>query len=635
MPRQPSTKCRFKEVDSTNFPGLYEMQLADARFAVSSAKTLRINISGATNLLDKEILIQLTAHDLVDSAQVQADIAKVLTVAPTLDSNNALNVSTKYTAGILASAGPQTLWVATTGNDSNSGLTRSAPFLTVAAAITAANPGDTIRVLAGTYATAVTNSKNGITIIGDSRSTTILSTTTGAAFTNTGSHLTLRNLKLLTTGTTTSTPAFTDANTFGTWLDQCDLRGGDDAYNGTNCYGARITGCRLFSHWDCIVGTGEVYVEGCYITSDGAYSDPSVVLLVVSANNAFVRNCFIDVNRTVDATGDTYAVASILGVFEACTISCQVTGGSATGRAVAVSTQNAGSNIFLRGCKLTSVHSADSAKAYDFFSGDSTSVISLQATQINTAKVNDTSRIRWLDGGPDLANVHNPTATNALTNTTISTSQQVVATASSPTTLQATTIATLTSQTVFTLTAGSADNDAYNGDFVVFQDQSTSTQKSVCIISDYVGSTKTVTLLNAPVFTVATGDTVSIIANPNSAIVSPFNVDSDHTWAFHTPSQTTAPNILSESIGFIGLLAMDFSEPMPAKDSIASISAASFANIAGTEPTVLSSAVSPDAKQAHIRIDATSATAGTYTLSVTIVTTDSQTFTRSGRLTVA
>ncbi len=42
-----SSKCRFKEVDATNHPGLYEVQIADARFAVSNAKTLFVTISGA------------------------------------------------------------------------------------------------------------------------------------------------------------------------------------------------------------------------------------------------------------------------------------------------------------------------------------------------------------------------------------------------------------------------------------------------------------------------------------------------------------------------------------------------------------------------------------------------------------
>jgi len=84
---------------------------------------------------------------------------------------------------------------------------------------------------------------------------------------------------------------------------------------------------------------------------------------------------------------------------------------------------------------------------------------------------------------------------------------------SNPTVLQNTTIATLASQTSFTLTAGSADNDAYNKMFAVITDASTSTQKAIARVSDYVGSTKTITLEADPaIFTMATGDTIDIIA---------------------------------------------------------------------------------------------------------------------------
>lgn len=63
-------KCRFKEVDATNHPGLYEVQLADARFAVASAKILRVTISGAASLLEKEVAIQLSAIDVDNSARM-------------------------------------------------------------------------------------------------------------------------------------------------------------------------------------------------------------------------------------------------------------------------------------------------------------------------------------------------------------------------------------------------------------------------------------------------------------------------------------------------------------------------------------------------------------------------------------
>lgn len=82
----------------------------------------------------------------------------------------------------------------------------------------------------------------------------------------------------------------------------------------------------------------------------------------------------------------------------------------------------------------------------------------------------------------------------------------------SPDVLVATTIATLATQTSFTLTAGSADNDAYNNCAVIFVDASTSTQKAISFVLDYVGSTKTVTLDAAPIFTIATTDNVYIMA---------------------------------------------------------------------------------------------------------------------------
>ena len=79
--------------------------------------------------------------------------------------------------------------------------------------------------------------------------------------------------------------------------------------------------------------------------------------------------------------------------------------------------------------------------------------------------------------------------------------------------LVATTIATLASQTSFTLTAGSADNDAYNGCTVVVTDIASAVQKCVGIISDYVGATKTVTLAADPgIFTMAASDRIHIFA---------------------------------------------------------------------------------------------------------------------------
>jgi hypothetical protein len=77
-----------------------------------------------------------------------------------------------------------------------------------------------------------------------------------------------------------------------------------------------------------------------------------------------------------------------------------------------------------------------------------------------------------------------------------------------------TTIATLANQTSFTLTAGSADDDAYNGCEILIQDAASTVQKAVGVVLDYTGSTKTVTLLADPaVFTMAATDYVAIYAD--------------------------------------------------------------------------------------------------------------------------
>lgn len=58
-------KCRFKEVDATNHPGLYEIHLANTRFA--STESVIVSISGATNLAQCDIELQTVnlASDVV------------------------------------------------------------------------------------------------------------------------------------------------------------------------------------------------------------------------------------------------------------------------------------------------------------------------------------------------------------------------------------------------------------------------------------------------------------------------------------------------------------------------------------------------------------------------------------------
>lgn len=100
-----------------------------------------------------------------------------------------------------------------------------------------------------------------------------------------------------------------------------------------------------------------------------------------------------------------------------------------------------------------------------------------------------------------------------------------------------TTIATLASQTSFTLTAGSSDDDAYNNRIIVIQDASTAEQKAVGTVSDYTGSTKTVTLAADPgIFTMATTDIVRIFAIPAASAGS--GATAQEVWEYSTRTLT-------------------------------------------------------------------------------------------------
>jgi len=74
-----SGKCRFKEVDATNHKGVYEIHIADARYAVSSARHLLISISGASGAAECDALIPLTQLDPYDA--VRAGLTAIPNVA--------------------------------------------------------------------------------------------------------------------------------------------------------------------------------------------------------------------------------------------------------------------------------------------------------------------------------------------------------------------------------------------------------------------------------------------------------------------------------------------------------------------------------------------------------------------------
>lgn len=98
----PTTgKCRFREVDATNHPGLYELHFSDSRFSVSNAKRLLITISGVTGLFPAHYEIQLTQADVYDAVRLG------LTALP--NNTNLANAYSAFESGTAQAGGASTI----------------------------------------------------------------------------------------------------------------------------------------------------------------------------------------------------------------------------------------------------------------------------------------------------------------------------------------------------------------------------------------------------------------------------------------------------------------------------------------------------------------------------------------------
>lgn len=111
-----------------------------------------------------------------------------------------------------------------------------------------------------------------------------------------------------------------------------------------------------------------------------------------------------------------------------------------------------------------------------------------------------------------------------------------------PNVLLSSEISSVTSQTEIILTSGSDQDDAYNNQSIVLYDDSNSDYPSVRVVTDYVGSTKTITIDNAPDFTLGSDDSVRIfVTAPGSTAPTAAQV-ADAVWdeaiADHTTSTT-------------------------------------------------------------------------------------------------
>lgn len=89
-----ATKCRFKEIDSTNLPGWYEIQVADARWAVSGARAVQACVT-ITGGFCAPVEIQLALFDVNDSTP-DVNVAQISNDSTAADNAEAFFDGTGY-----------------------------------------------------------------------------------------------------------------------------------------------------------------------------------------------------------------------------------------------------------------------------------------------------------------------------------------------------------------------------------------------------------------------------------------------------------------------------------------------------------------------------------------------------------
>jgi len=76
-----ATKCRFKAVDGTNNPGVYQLMLANARFAIDGARELNITVSGPSGGAQTDVKVLLTGPNNVPYNGVAIKNTTIATLA--------------------------------------------------------------------------------------------------------------------------------------------------------------------------------------------------------------------------------------------------------------------------------------------------------------------------------------------------------------------------------------------------------------------------------------------------------------------------------------------------------------------------------------------------------------------------
>jgi hypothetical protein len=144
-------QCNFAQISATNNPGIYELQLANARFAVSGAKSLLVSLTGASNMADCDVCVPLQGINPYDG------IRGGMTALP----NAAINTVGGFGAEI-AAAGTATSGGANTLTNSGATMTTNLYQRNAITIVSGTGAGQTMNITSNT-ATVFTVDQNWIT----------------------------------------------------------------------------------------------------------------------------------------------------------------------------------------------------------------------------------------------------------------------------------------------------------------------------------------------------------------------------------------------------------------------------------------------------------------------------------------
>lgn len=238
--------------------------LADADSTPTGTLVVNGTDNAATVTVTNKTTGQYKAAVTLPTTLAIGDVVQ-LSIAATVSSVASGGIILTDTVDVPSATTARTLYVATTGSDSNHGRSPSSAKLTLASAISAANRGDTIKILNGTFSGAATISKQ-VYIEGAGEGTTILSHSAGV-LTITANGVEIRKLTVTCTATTgTGTYAIDFSSTYGTIIEDVAITGWVD---GTYSLGAErfvLRRCKGTAAYDCYAVPGTLYgtLEDCY-----------------------------------------------------------------------------------------------------------------------------------------------------------------------------------------------------------------------------------------------------------------------------------------------------------------------------------------------------------------------------------